>query len=354
MSLRELARHAKVSTATVSRVINRVPTVNRQMAKRVWRAVEELGYCPNSQARSLVCGRSYVLGVIVWELNDPFYSEIAYRFEEMSIQYGYEVLICSAVHDCKRPGLSARRMLERQVDGIAVLTFEHQDELIQALANSDLPLVCIGAGSSLPGVIPIQIDYLHGIRQAVQHLAALRHRRIALVAGPPHLRSTLAEKEAFERAMEEISLEVLPELVAWGDHTAEGGMRAFAGLLAARLEVTAVLCSNDMTAIGVIREARECSLKVPDDVSVVGFECTRISQYMSPALSTVSLSQTELANTAFAALMTKMKIFSGADHSALRTDFLPRNSTALARSRSVAGANRSCKNEQSPAAPEFS
>ncbi|PYV54200.1 MAG: hypothetical protein DMG98_18920 [Acidobacteria bacterium] len=140
------------------------------------------------------------------------------------------------------------------------------------------------------------------MRQAVQHLAALRHTKIAFVTGPLHLRSALARREAFKASMEEIGLDVAPEQIVVGDHTMEGGMRALDLITGAR-RPTAVVCSNDMTAIGLMREAYDQGINVPRDLSVVGFDDIRLAQFMIPPLTTVQMSQTELAQIAFKALM---------------------------------------------------
>src|SRR6266699_3371206 len=253
MDIREIARRAKVSTATVSRTINGVPTVDPQLAKRVWKVVNELGYYPNKQARALGSGRSRIFGLIVSEITNPFFPEIVQSFEDLAVQHNYEILLTSTVYDPKRTELSVRRMIERRVDGVAILTFGMEESLLADLRFRKVPLVFVDVGPDAPGVSNIRIDYENGIRQAVQHLAALRHTRIAFVADPRTLRSALARKAAFQQSMSKIGLD--RDLIIEGDHTMEGGMRALVELIKLRNPPTAVMCSNDMTAIGVMREA---------------------------------------------------------------------------------------------------
>src|SRR6202040_2997983 len=248
MDIREIARRAKVSTATVSRTINHVPTVDPQLAKRVWKIVEDLGYYPNTQARALVSGKSRIFGLIVSEITNPFFPEIVQAFEDIAVQHNYEILLTSTVHNPKRMELAVRRMIERRVEGVAILTFGMEESLIEDLRFRKVPLVFVDVGPHVPGVSNIRVNYQHGIRQAVQHLAALRHSRIAFVTGPLHLKSALARKAAFAGAMQEIGLGVPVELVVVGDHTIEGGMRALVQLTHLPDPPTAVLCSNDMTA----------------------------------------------------------------------------------------------------------
>src|ERR1051326_1075563 len=123
MDIREIARRAKVSIATVSRTINRVPTVDPQLARRVWKVVDQLGYYPNTQARALVSGKSRIFGLVVSEITNPFFPEIVQTFEELAVQNDYEILVTSTVHDTTRMKSSVRRMIERRVDGVAILTF---------------------------------------------------------------------------------------------------------------------------------------------------------------------------------------------------------------------------------------
>src|SRR5258705_7635221 len=226
MDIREIARRARFSTATVSRTINRIPTVNPHLARRVWKVVEELGYYPNTQARALVSGRSRIFGLVVSEITNPFFPEIVQAFEDISVQHNYEILLSSTVHDPKRMELAVRRMIERRVEGVAVLTFGMEESLVEDFRSRNVSVVFVDVGPQIPGVSNIRIDYQHGIRQGVQHLAALRHVRIAFVAGPLHLKSALARKAAFEESMREIGMEVPPELPVVGDHTMEGGMKA--------------------------------------------------------------------------------------------------------------------------------
>lgn len=307
MDIREIAKRARVSTATVSRTINGITTVNPQMAKRVWSAVEKLGYYPNTQARALVSGRSRIFGLIVSEITNPFFPEMVQVFERIAVQNQYEILLTSTGNDPKRMETSVRRMIERRVEGVAVMTFGMEEVLLQDLKLRNVPLVFVDVGPERPRVSNIRIDYQHGIRQAVQHLAALRHRDIAFISGPLRLKSAAARKQAFLSSMEEIGMEVNPDLIVEGTHTIEGGIVAFAKLLNCSTKPTAVLCSNDMTALGVMRKSYEDGIRIPHDLSVIGFDDIHLAQFVLPALTTVQMSQTELARLAFNALLEEVQ-----------------------------------------------
>jgi len=333
MDIREIARRAKVSTATVSRTINRIPTVDPKLAKRVWKIVEELGYVPNTHARSLVSGKSRTFGLIVSEITNPFFPEIVQTFENVAVENNYEIIVTSTVHDRKRMEIAVRRMIERRVDGVAILTFGMEELLLENLKLRKVPLVFVDVGPNEPGVRNIQINYERGIREAVQHLAALRHRRIGFVSGPLDLKSAIARKTAFEVAMSDIGLHTAPELMLEGDHTMEGGIRAFRDLAQLPEKPTAVMCSNDMTAIGVMREAFELGFVIPRDLSVVGFDDIRFAQFMIPPLTTVRMSQTEIAEMAFHSLLSEVEGISEKSRSGkhvVETQLVLRRSTALA------------------------
>jgi DNA-binding LacI/PurR family transcriptional regulator len=227
-----------------------------------------------------------------------------------------------------------RRMIERRVDGVAILTFGMEDSLLAHLRFRKVPLVFIDVGPDVPGVANIRINYRNGLRQAVQHLAALRHSRIAFVTGPLHLKSALARRDAFSESMKEIGLS--PELMIAGDHTLESGMSALTQLLGLHPRPTAVLCSNDMTAVGVMRQAYDHDVKIPGDLSVVGFDDIRLAQFTIPPLTTVQLSQKELARIAFEALMNSVSgetAKQGKTEYRMDTTLVLRGSTAMANSR---------------------
>ncbi|MGB8493056.1 MAG: LacI family DNA-binding transcriptional regulator [Candidatus Acidiferrum sp.] len=332
MNIHEIAKRARVSTATVSRTINRVPTVKPQLAKRVWKAVEELGYFPSMQARALVSGRSRTFGLIVSEITNPFFPEIVHVFEETALQHNYEVLLTSTVHDTERMKIAVRRLLEHRVEGVAVMTFGMEEPLLNDLKLRNVPLVFVDVGPERPYVSNIRIDYLQGIRQAVQHLAAMRHERIAFITGPLQLKSAKSRRDAFLLSMNEIGMNVPAEFIVQGDHTQEGGERAFEKLLQLPERPTAVMCSNDMTAMGVMRKSHAEKISIPQDLSLVGFDDIWLTEYMLPPLTTIEMSQTELARIAFHALLQDVQREKpnpkGTEY-VLRTNLVLRESTSL-------------------------
>ena len=302
MSIRDVAIRAGVSIATVSRAVNRISTVDPDLAKRVWRAIDEVGYLPNIQARSLVSGCSRMLGLIVSEITNPFFPELVQEFENLAVAQGYEVLIGSTNYEPARTESLIRRLLQRNVDGVAVMTFGIEEDLVRKLVEREFPLVFVDAGPDLPNIRVLKVNYGEGIHQAVQHLAALGHRSIAFITGPLRLRSAVARRDAFLKSMAELGLVVPAEHIVEGDHTMEGGMRSIEHLTALPELPTAVLCSNDMTAIGVLHGLFRTTHSVPQDISVVGFDDIHLAQFMLPPLTTVQMSCKDLAEAAVEAL----------------------------------------------------
>ena len=182
------------------------PPLRLNLAERVWSAIKEVGYVPNTQARALVSGRSRILGLVVSEITNPFFPELVQEFENLAVEQGYEVFIGSTNYDTTRTEALIRRMLQRSVDGVAIMTFGIEEELIQKLVERAFPLVFVDAGPDLPNIRILKVNYGEGIREAVQHLAALGHRRIAFISGPLQMRSAMARRDAFLGAMAELGL----------------------------------------------------------------------------------------------------------------------------------------------------
>jgi LacI family transcriptional regulator len=216
---------------------------------------------------------------------------------------------------------------------VAVLTFGTEDILVDIFTRQGVPVFAVDLESPEPLVKSVDIDCEHGLRQAVQHLAALGHVRIAFVSGPSHLKSAAIRKAAFKECMREIGLEIPAERLVDGDHTMACGMKALSGLAVLPDRPSAVVCSNDMTAIGVMRQAFELGLDVPADLSVVGFDDIRSAQFMIPPLTTVQMSQIEIADIAFSALLDSAEPWRNAQARrkyAMKTNLVLRRSTALA------------------------
>jgi DNA-binding LacI/PurR family transcriptional regulator len=300
--IRAVAAMAKVSIATVSRTINGSPLVSEKLSKRVWQAIEQLNYFPNTHARSLVSGRSRILGIIVENITNPFFPELIQNFEEIAVAHGYEILVSSSNSDPAVLTTCVRRMIERKVEGVAMLTFGEEEPVLDQLAFHEIPLVLAEFRLENPKASTILLDYATGIRAAVDHLAELGHSKIAFLAGPHQIHSAITRESNFRSAMESVGLPIQKKWVIECDHTLKGGVAGFDRLQALAARPTAIVCSNDMTAIGVLRAAYLQGRRVPEDLSVVGLDDIDFAEFTLPPLTTIRLSRRDLARAAFEAL----------------------------------------------------
>jgi len=303
MSIRDVAKRAQVSIATVSRTLNNPSTVDPATAERVRQAVEELRYFPDGQARSLVSGRSRILGLIVSDITNPFFPELVKGFEDVAVHHGYEIMVSSTDYNSARMAHCVRRMLERKVEGVAIMTSEMDQPLIDQLVKRKVPSVFLDVGSIHSLMSNIQVDYPTGINQAVEHLLGLGHRRIGFISGPLTLKSARIRRCAFLECLTRTGILEDEALVTEGDHTIDGGLAAMTRLLDTQSPPTAVLTSNDLTAIGALRAVRRRGWMVPEDMSIIGFDDIHFAEFTDPPLTTVALSRRELAEKAIHALI---------------------------------------------------
>ena len=300
--IRTVAALAKVSIATVSRTINGSPAVSERLSKRVWQAIEQLNYFPNTHARSLVSGRSRLLGIIVENITNPFFPELIQSFEEIAVAHGYEILVSSSNSDPAILTKCVRRMLERKVEGVAVLTFGEEEPVLDQLATHNVAMVLAEFKLDDPKSSTILLDYTTGMAAAVDHLAQLGHRKIGFLAGPHTLHSAVTRRNDFLTAMRRAKLHVHDSWIIECDHTLRGGVAGFDRLQSLTDRPTAVICSNDMTAIGVLRAVYMAGLRVPQDLSVIGLDDIDFAEFTLPPLTTIRLSRIDLARAAFEAL----------------------------------------------------
>ena len=300
MNIREVARVAQVSTATVSRTINGSDKVSPETAERVRNAIRQLKFYPNDNARALGSGRSNLYGLIISDITNPFFPELVRSFEEIAVQYGQEVLTANTNYDPGRMEVCVRRMLQRKVDGVAVLTSEMDRHLLDEFSERDIPLVFLDTATPGPGISNIRVDYAAGVNAAVDHLSELGHSDIGFIHGPMNLTSARVRHKAFVSSLKRKNIE--PAFIEEGDHRVAGGHNAMARLLSRPVRPTAILASNDLSAIGAMNAIFESGLKVPEDVSVIGFDDIDLSTYIQPPLTTIGVSRTEIARTAFRAL----------------------------------------------------
>jgi LacI family transcriptional regulator len=304
MDILSVARRAGVSTATVSRVLNSSNKVREDTAARVRTAIEQLQYIPNTTARSLRSGKSNLYGLLVSDIRNPFFPDLIEQFESLATQHGIDVTFVNTGYSEERLLAGVRRLLERNVDGLAVLTSEVSVSAIEKIRESKVPVVFLNQPSVTGDFRSITIDYVRGFRDAVEHLRMLGHKRIGFVAGPPTLGSAVRRRKAFLVAMKACGLTPQDKCLFDGDHKISGGQYAAERIFALADPPTAVVCSNDMTAIGLLQSASRMGRSIPRELSLVGFDDLFLCEIVHPTLTTLHLSRQDIATRAFFALHT--------------------------------------------------
>jgi LacI family transcriptional regulator len=328
MDILQVAKRANVSTATVSRVLNGFPGVRAATVARVQRAVAEMNYVPNPNARNLRVGSTRLFGLIVSDVNNPFFPELIDAFEALASAQGIDVIFTHTNYDLKRLANCIRRMVERGVDAIAVMTSEVEKEVLRPAEVAGLPIVLMNQRKLAAEYLNVPVEYATGFREALDHLLSLGHRSIGFISGPQSLNSARARKEAFRAALRVHGLRVRNEWIAEGDMRVDGGRLAMQRLLACKPRPTAVLASNDLMAVGALQAAHAARIAVPKELSIIGFDDIPIASMVHPALSTIRHPRRQVAERAFSALQKALKGDRTADREPLHPHLVTRNSTA--------------------------
>jgi LacI family transcriptional regulator len=309
-TLRDVAARAGVHPATASRALNpdTKGMTSADTAERVLRAAEELGYQPNTVARSLRTARSSSIGVVVPDLTNPLFPPIVRGIEAELTPRGYVLLIVNTDNSARQEEQLIASLRSRSIDGLILATARLSHPLIETLAQSDLPVVLVNRrreGLPLPCVIP---DDAAGIRLAVEHLAGLGHRRIAHIAGPQDTSTGIARMGAFRAAVAAHGLAEQEALIkqcdSWSEHEGARGLRE---LLDGGASFTAVIAGNDMLAVGCYDVLTERGIGCPEDISVVGFNDMPFVDKLRPALTTVHIPQHDLGAEAAKLLLAQMR-----------------------------------------------
>ena len=300
LTIRDVAKAAGVSTATVSNVLNKTGKVGRQTHHVVLSAVKRLGYVPDVHARHLASRVSRTLGIIVSDIENPFFPEVITSFETRARELGYDAILSDTNYDPRRTRVAAERMMEHKVRGVAIMTSEISLRLIHELARRRIAVTFLDLAPVREYISNLRIDYFSGVEQLVNYLYKNGHRRIAFIAGRPGLKSNVARLQAYEKCMRALGLEPGPTL--HGDLRFEGGLAA--GLSIAKLSPrpTAVMAVNDLTAVGVIKGLMKAGCRVPQDISITGFDNTRLAEYSNPSITTVDIHRDMLGQMAADAL----------------------------------------------------
>jgi LacI family transcriptional regulator len=286
-NIRDIAKLAGVSVTTVSKVINNHPNVSANTRERVLQVIRDERFIPNYTARGLVKGRSKTLGMFLTTgLSHPFFSNVMVGLEEALKKTGYDLIYLAQIDWSPEYSL-VRHAMSRNVEGVLIFGFHRHDLNFDEMIQSEIPTIFIDM--DLIGLRAgfVTSENVESIKIAVRYLHELTHRRIAFVAG--QLDSFVGKQrfEGYRQAIQALGLPYLSEYISIGDFTKESGYKAMKAFLQLNEPPTAVVCSSDMSAVGVLEAAKEAGISVPQNLSVIGFDDIEMSKHIHPALTTM-------------------------------------------------------------------
>jgi DNA-binding LacI/PurR family transcriptional regulator len=330
VTMQDVAQAADVSITTVSHVINATRPIAPATRARVQKALKELDYYKNSSARLLVRGCSDALGLIISDIDNPFYPQLIKGFERACHAERLELILGMTNYDRRNAEAAVRRMIEDRVRGVAIMSAEFDSKLVDRLLDRKIPVVRLDALELGPNQSAVHIDYSAGVQQAMDHLASLGHKNVAIVHGPKKVLSSRRYSRLLVNAVRGHGMRLL-SCIEQANQPA-GGIAAMQELIAKRIYPTAIICGKDLIAIGALGEALRLGWRVPGDVSIIGSDDIAFAVYCHPSLSTVHVQKDEVGLCAFR-LLQKMFKDQGSHGVAvsIETEFIPRESTGQAR-----------------------
>ncbi|MFN8620352.1 MAG: LacI family DNA-binding transcriptional regulator [Chloroflexota bacterium] len=303
----DVAEAAGVSYSTVSRVVNGLPNIRAETRERVEAAMHDLGYVAHISARALATGRSNQIGLLVQQVEDAFFLSVIAGVDRAVMEAGYDLLLCTT-HDRREKETSyVARLTHGMVDGLLVLMPRSLPDWLPGNVAGATPIVLIDHDGEAPGADVVNAANLEGATAGVCHLTALGHRRIGIVTGAMETGSTHLRIQGWRDALALAGLPAPDELIAEGDYEEARGREAAHELLALPERPTAIFAANDRTAVGVLMAAAERGLRVPDDLSVLGFDDDPGAARTNPPLTTVRQPLRDMGRTGVEVLLRRMR-----------------------------------------------
>lgn len=328
ISIKDIARIAGVSHSTVSRALRQHPSINQNTAQRIRRIADESGYRASAVARSLVTPQTRTVGTVVTTIADPFAAAVLTGIEEIASEHGFSVILANSDADPQREVRVVRRFEERRVDGIIVTSSRVGSFYTPVIAQMRIPIVLNNQHPS-EFVHSVMIGNSDASRDATAYLLALGHRRIAYLGDRYGGQSDTERFSGYRRALEESDLQFQPELIVHGDGKPEGGVQGMAQLLQLPEFPTAVCCYNDMTALGAMHHIHARGLRVPQDISLIGFDDLYIARYTQPPLTTVRQPMLQMGRIAMETLVHLLRGSESAHTVKVPGELIIRASTAV-------------------------
>ncbi|MFS0727729.1 catabolite control protein A [Paenibacillus sp. 1P07SE] len=289
VTIYDVAREAGVSMATVSRVVNNNPNVKPQTRKKVFEAIERLGYRPNAVARGLASKKTTTVGVVIPDISNAIFAEVARGIEDIANMYHYNIILCNADKKKEKEIRVINTLLEKQVDGLLFMGGAVTEEHIIAFKSSNVPIVLCATTDEQATIPSVDIDHETAAFDAVNALIAQGHKNIAMISGTlQDPANGYARFQGYKRALEQAGLAYDEALVRVGNYRYESGIEAMKYFLDMETRPTAVFAATDEMAIGAIHCIQDYGLKVPQDISVISVDNSRMASMVRPQLTTVA------------------------------------------------------------------
>ncbi|MCG7387184.1 MULTISPECIES: HTH-type transcriptional repressor PurR [Pantoea] len=307
-TIKDVAKRAGVSTTTVSHVINKTRFVAEETRNAVWQAIQELHYSPSAVARSLKVNHTKTLGLLATSSEAPYFAEIIEAVEHHCFERGYTLILGNAHNDLQKQRAYLSMMAQKRVDGLLVMCSEYPDDLLKMLEeNRNIPMVVMDWGESRADFTDTVLDNaFQGGYLAGRYLIERGHRDIGAIPGQLERNTGGGRHAGFLKALQEAGIVVRPEWIVQGDFEPESGYQAMQQILQQKQRPTAIFCGGDIMAMGAICAADEMGLRVPQDISVIGYDNVRNARYFTPALTTVHQPKAQLGEKALEMLLDRI------------------------------------------------
>lgn len=311
-TIKDVAIRAGVSTATVSNVVNNTRFVNNELRERVLNAIQDVGYQPNQVARGLRRGDTKSIGLVLPDNSNPFFAEIARYIEDKAFELGYGVFLCNTASNLKREAAYIDMLISKQIDGIIFIASHNDAVHLLKLKNLGIPVVFVDREIPLMLGDMVLVNNEQGGYTATKYLIDLGHKRIACFTGPSDASPSGARVVGYRNALIEAGIEIKNEYILTGDFQFQSGEQLLMKVLSLNEVPTAIFSCNDMMAIGLIRQAQAVNIRIPEDMSVIGFDDILFVSAISPALTTIAQPSHEIAQTTLTLLFDKIQGIHGA------------------------------------------
>lgn len=301
-----IAEDAQVSIATVSRVLNGKDSTTAEIRERVMRSVEKLGYQPNMIARSLRMRKSFVLGLIIPNITNPFFANIARAVEDIALQSGYVVTIFSSDQNLVKEKHYTEFMCNRMVDGAVVAVADQFSSNLDQLANTEIPVVLIDRHLENSTFDRVMVDTFGATYRAVEYLIERGYKRIGMIAGPQNVSTAVDKARGYQQAIVDHKMPLEENLLLYGDYTEESGIALGRQILCQPNHPDALIVSNNLMTLGIYRVIKEYGLRIPHEIALIGFDDIHWSSLVTPPITMIDQPTYELGQKAIEFLLDRI------------------------------------------------